>query len=455
MSLKSKTFEKLSEAVNNADPSTIDGVQILALSASAVKNLNEGTDKENDIYQIGTPGEIGFGVATCPEHLIPGGWRGLPGHDLIISPNYGNYIDTNGSVLVYIPKHYYKYSGNNLEISHRPLSGFVIDRSFINAGKEINGVFIYKYGATNFNGIFASRKGFDPVSTHNDHNPLSTLNGTPPNRYGGLYQAVKTAGKDYYLTSIFNYSMLARLAYAHGKAAGDNYVACAYADKAPFMPKGCLNNALKDYNDSSVTFSPSGYSNCALTGSGEPFAKTTHNGQDCGIADLNGNMWEVASGFTCLTSSGADDEDLSSDDFLVLKESVDIRDIVDDSNTAGTGAYDAGLYDQLDLSGIVDGNDGWVYLGNSTNQVFAMNTNRATADYRKTALGIPTNDGVSSSGTIEFGNDGIYRYLRNEMACLCGGYWGAGSDAGVFTVYLGLFRTNASYYVSGRACVLV
>ena len=103
MSIKSKTFEKLTIAVENADPNTVEGTEILALSASAIKNLNDGTDLEEDIYSIGIAGEVGFGVATCPAHLIPDGWRGLEGHDNIVSPNYGNYVDSNEKTILVSP----------------------------------------------------------------------------------------------------------------------------------------------------------------------------------------------------------------------------------------------------------------------------------------------------------------------------------------------------------------
>ena len=446
MSLKSKTFEKLEVAVDDADASTENGVKILALVASAVKNLNDGTDIEEDVYQIGVAGELGFGVATCASDLIPSGWRGLVGHDNIISPNYGNYVDSNGSILVYIPKHYYKYSGNTLDISHRPLSGFVIDRSFINAGAEINGIFVYKYGAVNSNGIFASKKNLDPLSTSPLHNPIGNLNGSPANENGGLYEAVKTAGAGYCLTAIFHYSMLARLAFVHGKAATTT-IACAYSDVNPKLPKGNLANSLADVDDTSVTFSPSVYPFCALTGSGEPFAKTTHNGQDCGIADLNGNMWEVASGFIRNTA-----------DFLILRESTDIL-TIDDDSTSG-GAYDASLYDVLvpitpDTDDILLSGTGWTYLGDGAESVFAMNTSRTTSDYKRTALGIPKLTGVSGSGTTEFGKDGIYKSLQSDMSCIVGGNWGDTSDAGVFAMMLYYYRTSSGNYAGGRASYLV
>lgn len=402
-------------------------------------------DADKDIYKIGNAGELGFGVATCPNHLLPLGWVGMVGHDVPASENYGNYLDTNGSVLVYIPKHYYKFVGNEIYISHTLESGFVLDRSFINAGAEVNGVFIYKYGAVNTGGVFASKKGLDPLSTASDHNPINALSNTPSNNYGGLYQAVKSAGSDYYLTSIFNYSMLARLALAHGKAATSTAV-CAYIDVAPKMPKGNLVNALRDANDSSVTFTGSGYSNCALTGSGTPFAKTTHNGQDCGVADLNGNMYEVASGFIRYDAEG----------FLVLKESADITSIANDSTTqAGGGAYDKDLYDVVDISDLVSANDGWTYIGNADESVFAMNTDRSTDEYRRTAIGIPTATGVSASGTTEFGNDGIYRYLRDQMACRCSGSWSHSSYAGVGLLSLNDTRNDSYDHVGGRASYLV
>lgn len=439
--LDSTISEAIHDKVVSLSPTST--AKEIAYVLKALQNANDIYDTE--LYSIGTAGEIGFGVATCPPNLLPDGWVALEGHDNIVSPNYGNYLDANGSVLVYIPKHYYKYAGNTCYIANRETSGYVIDRSFINAGAEVSGIFVYKYGASNSNGIFASVKNQDPLSTSSTHSPMSGLTGAHVNNYGGLYTAVKTAGADYFLTSIFNYSMLARLALAHGQAAAST-VACAFIDVNPKMPKGSLINALRDVNDSGVTFTPSGYSNCALTGSGVPFAKTTHNGQDCGIADLNGNMWEVASGFIRYDADG----------FLVLKESVDIKSIVNDSVTqAGGGAYDKDLYDVIDISDLVSANDGWTYLGNGAESVFAMNTDRATTDYKRTALGIPRAAGVSASGTTEFGNDGVYRYLRNEMACLCGGHWGGSSYAGVFAMYLYNYRANSRSDVGGRASFLV
>ena len=445
MSLKSIVFEKLDDAVALANPATVDGVQILAMAASAVKNLNESIGIDEDVYLLGKPGELGFGVATARDEswqkagLIP-----LTGHDNLISSNYANYMHVaSGAIMVHIPKHYFKITGNICEFSDTAKSGYVLDRSFINASKELNGIFVSKYGGTNNSGKFSSQKMKSPLSTSGDNNPISSLDGTPSNTYGGLYAAIKTMSSKAFLTPIYVYMMLARLSLTHGKSA-TSIAACAYIDINPKMPKGNLNNSLKDVNDSNCTFVSNGYSNCALTGSGQPFAKTTHNGQECGIADLTGNMWEVASGFIRTNANG----------FLILKETVDITSILNDSTAqASGGAYDINLYEVLDISDLVNSNAGFTYLGNGSNQVFGFSTDRTSAIYKRTAFGIPLATGVSGSGTTEFGNDGLYRYLSDQMACMVGGGWDHSSYAGPFCVNLGDIRTYSYDGVGGRACL--
>ena len=160
------------------------------------------------------------------------------------------------------------------------------------------------------------------------------------------------------MTSIFIYSGLSRLAKAHADAG--TVATCAFKDVLPYLPKGNNNNALKDADNNAVTFTASGYSNCAMTGSGVPFAKTTHNGQACGVADLNGNMWEVASGFIRTNANG----------FLVFKDTVDIR-ILTDDGTGATGAYNIAHYDPIDLSAVIGAQNAWTYFGNANNQIIS------------------------------------------------------------------------------------
>ena len=394
------------------------------------------------VTDIGIPGNIGFGVGAVPFGVLPAGWSRLSGHTDPASDNYGNVLDPTGSVMVWVPKFYFKWNvDNTVEISESAKSGFALHRAFVDGGEEKDGFFVDKYGCGNVAGVFASKQGIDPVSTNAAHNPIAALNNTPANNYGGLYLAAKTRSADHFLTSIFIYNALATLAHAQGKA-GTN---CAFSDVAPYHPKGNNNNALKDTNDLSVTFTTSGYSNCAMTGSGVPFAKTTHNGQNCGVADLNGNMWEVASGFIKYGAADAV--------FKILKEATRLADIPNDSITQTSGgAYDVDLYDDLDLTGSM-AEDAVSRFGNAANQVFMMNDDRATEQYKMTTAGLPMIGGYSAGGSTEFGNDYYREYWRDQMAPLVGGGWGSTSHAGVFNLDVSNTRAYSYGYVGGRASV--
>ena len=86
--------------------------------------LNSIENKKNQVLEeleavitpnigfIGNAGSVGFGVGVAPDVLSSMyGLVGLEGFQNPISPNYGNYIHVmSGSILVYIPKHYVKYS---------------------------------------------------------------------------------------------------------------------------------------------------------------------------------------------------------------------------------------------------------------------------------------------------------------------------------------------------------
>ena len=411
---------------------------------SITKNLMDTISPLGDaVYKLGTAGEIGFGVATALyADYTSAGMVPLEGHTMPLSPNYGNYLHiASGSVMVYIPKHYYKIDGNTVTFSDVAADGYVLARTFINAGIEKNGIFVMKYGASSNNGVYSSRRLKAPLSTASTNNPQGALLNTPSNTYGGCYKAVKSMDVKAFLTPLYVYAMLARLAYAHGKAATTT-TACAFIDVNPRLPKGNNNNALKDVNDVNLTFTGAGnatYPACALTGSGSNLAKTTHNGQACGVADLNGNMWEVASGFIRKDVNG----------FMVLKESVDIASIADDS-TGTLGAYNIDLYDVLDVSSVIDV-IGTSYFGNGANPVFEFATDRTSAAYKRTSIGLPLATGVSAAGTTEFGNDGLYKNFINDLAPLCGGGWYDSSPAGVFAVHLNSSRTASASTRGSRA----
>lgn len=280
---------------------------------------------------IGIPGKLGFGVGLCPRGSILPGFSELSGIFDKFSDNYGNYRFQDGSIMVWIPKFYYKIGtgSNGLDVNVIDIKGiydfatraaaetqgYALHRAFIDGGAVKDGFFIDKYmcskKAWGAGYIASSIKNGLPISTHNNHNRIIDLTACNSNNY---YQTINAAhardgvggainpNSNFSVTSRFMYSALAMLSMAHGQAAV-NTINCAWylADKN--YPKGCNNNALHDCDDGSVSYVSDGYSNCGKTGSGIPFTKTTHNGQASGVADLNGLMWEISIGITCIRST--------------------------------------------------------------------------------------------------------------------------------------------------------
>ena len=415
---------------------------------------------------------------VCPETL-PAGMSELAGTHTE-SDEFGNYlVDNSQSVMVWVQRYWCKitndaaapYYGTKVEISARPQDGYFLPRAFIDGDEFKRGFFVDKYQWSNAladgtdntdttGGIAASIKNRRPVSTATANNRISYLTGngqTPTDTYGGCYAAAKSRGDDFAEASVFVGSALALLSLAHAQALLDssgNPIAgatdkAAYMDVAPYAPKGCNNNALKDAQDASVIYTTSGYSNQGLTGSAGLFAKTTHNGQACGIADLNGNMWEVRSGLTNVGGPTAST-------YYILKESIALKDLVD-ATSGALGAFGATPYDLLDPVWWTDA-AAWYYYGNGTNQVLSGETVRTALGYRMTACGLmqDANAGATSQvATNRFGGDGHYRKHTNLLAPLSGGHWSHSSFAGVWAVNVGNSRTDSYYNVGSRAVLYV
>ena len=313
----------------------------LALGGHWARRAASNSGITND---IGTPGGAGFGVGVCPS--TPAGFSALagtttPGHD-----NYGNYQYRDGSIMCWVPAFYYRvgHADNPTYAAHgvnsvdvKPESafaspaaansaGYALHRAFIDSGSQKRGFMVDKYmcskAATGTGWIASSVKNGLPISTHADHNPIADLTACSGNaHYFAIDAAHARDGVDgainpssiFFCNSRFITGAMALLSLAHGQAAtaADS---CAWYDAAGVIsfPKGCNNNALADANDTAVKWESDGYSNCGKTGSagygggaGNIFAKSTHNGQNCGVADLNGLMWEISTGITNIVSGVA------------------------------------------------------------------------------------------------------------------------------------------------------
>lgn len=286
---------------------------------------------------IGTPGELGFGVGICPQ--LPPGYAPLPGTFLRGHGEYGNYHYQDGSIMVWIPAFYYRmghpdnptyaaledhyWQHQSVHIlplhaftsrAEAALDGYALHRAFVDGGIVRPGFMIDKYQASNNNGVASSIADAIPLrcQSWDDglNNQLSTLNGAPPDTLAGIFQAVKTRGSEFFPATRFMRSALAMLSLAHGQAGlGQSLpVANAWSTSASRLyPKGNNNFLLDqdDHNDNQhnniwVKYAPAGDDGLGKTGSGTPFARTTHNGQPGGVADLNGNLKMFEPGITCV-----------------------------------------------------------------------------------------------------------------------------------------------------------
>jgi hypothetical protein len=253
----------------------------------------------------------------------------------IFDKNYGNYQYKDGSIMVWIPKFYYRinHTDNPTHASFAPNDvdikgidtyptttkanddGYALHCAFIDGGVEKDGFFVDKYmiskNAWGTGYIGSSLKNGLPISTAVGHNPIADLTACAGNYYYEIINAAHArdgingavnANSIFFCCSRFIYAALAMLSLAHAQASSSTTY-CAWYNATYNYPKGCNNNALGDIDDAGVSYTSDGYSNCGKTGSGTPFAKTTHNGQECGVADLNGLMWEVSLGATCIAAN--------------------------------------------------------------------------------------------------------------------------------------------------------
>lgn len=441
------------------------------LPVSFPTGISIGAGGPTGVNDIGIAGSAGFGVGIYPGEL-PSGFTAMSGYADPLSHNYGNYQYSDGSVMCWIPAFYYKIGtgANGLAVNVIDVkafseykdkaaanaAGYALPRAFINAGAVRMGVMVDKYQCSNNSGTASSLKNGNPLSSNSAHNPFSGVGAA--NYYYGAIDAAKSRGSEFFCNSRFIFTALAMLSVAHGQAASSNAY-CAWYDAAGVtnFPKGCNDNALGDTNDNDILYVSDGYSNCGKAGSANLFARTTHNGQDCGVADLNGNMWEINLGMTRPGSSSGDTaQQNDTTAFYILKESVDIADLTSGWNGTndawGDSTHLATLYDSIDLAHISQG-DGWRYFGNGSNQVLSEAT--SGDNYRMANVGVYTSSGESASGTNLFGNDGLYEYHRANLCLHSGGTWDNGSKAGVWALLLSLYRTSSSGNIGFRAAAYV
>lgn len=405
-------------------------------------------------------GAQGAGMGVCNPAYVPAGLVGLSGYNDRASPNFGNYIHpASGSIMCFIPLKWIKWGAgigvNGLAINQCSIvddtpsmraflsaDGYAVHRAFWDGGSIKSGVFVDKYLCSNNGGIAASIKNGNPLSSDSAHNPFAGLAGAPANAYYGAIDAAKLRGPGFFCNSRFIHTLLAQISYAHGKESTSS-VFCAWYDGTGVsnFPKGCNNNSLRDSQDASILYTSDGYSTCGQTGSAVPFEKTTHNGQSCGVADLNGLLWEANLG---ITSDGSS--------YFAVKSSVAMSSLTS-GNTLSTDAWGASgraaNYNNIGATyGALTASSTTKLYGNAS-QVFSEQA--SDISWAATCLGIPLAGGVG--GTNAFGNDALYDYRPNDMCATSGGFWSSSSPAGAWALSLTGSRSSSNVNVGFRAAI--
>ncbi|WP_201555778.1 hypothetical protein [Psychrobacter sp. 72-O-c] len=424
-----------------------------------LKRISDNLSPE--LTDIGVAGELGFGTGVTDA--LPPGMYPMVGTNIRGHENYGNYRYSDGSVMCYVPMFYYrwgngsspnyaKYGVNACDVKPKDyfasvaaakLEGYAVHRAFYDDGRLQDGFFVDKFQCSNNDGTASSVKNGIPLSSSGSNAPFSGLTGSAGNNLAGSIDAVKTRGANFFPTTIFIQRALSLLSMAHAQASTSS-AACAWYDASGVnnFPKGCNNNALRDVNDTSVVYEETGYSSAGKTGSGQPFAKTTHNGQASGVADLNGNMYEVALGLTQTDGN-----------FYTLKTTTKAAALTSGATLAtdawGTAAMTAS-YDSLGASyGELTGESRNFAIGSTTKQVFSS-ANSGLA-WAASCAGIPMLGG--SDGTNAFGNDRFYDNRVEDLCALVGGTWSSSTIAGIWIVTGLNSRSNSNNSRGVRAAL--
>lgn len=420
---------------------------------------------------IGEQGAQGFGVGVYPGQL-PEGFTEMEGARDKASANYGNYTYTDGSVMVFVPRFYYrfgdlssprylKYGRNAIDVvgietfadeASANAAGYVMHRAFKDGGQHKVGFFIDKY--------LASKNESTGCKSVGEGIPISLTNVRAPTRSAGMSTTEGVCGGNlsdavllarsrgigrFNCASIFMYGALAFLSFAHAQASTSTAY-CAWYNEPHNFPKGCNDGALRDINDSSVQYAlgeqhASQWGGATVrkpqTGGCYTPAKVAHNGQLCGVMDLNGVMHEVAIGVTAYGVRENDRSYYQTSREGCLKESVALASLTHGwggatdvwQSAAGFGS----LYETLpngDFMGSESGSA--VRFGNGVHAAFS-NTQRYSeywitccAMSRVAARGIPS---------VEiFGQEQINGSFLSNLCVLVGGAYNSQhvATSGVF-----------------------
>lgn len=380
-------------------------------------------------------GSVGFGVGIAPKEITdkynmsPMLGTFTPGH-----MNYGNYTDTHGNVMVWIPKLYIKtsnvngapYYGLKVEVSDTQTNGFWCHRAFINNGKEIPGFFIDKYLASNQGGILGSRRNTVPLTCDAKFNSISIIPGVSEkialgnkitedsdlnlddlksvkNRESSFIEVVKNRGPEFQILTVFAYNYLILLSKCIYQNAynTNNFSNIEFAksrtDRFAFIQgmntEQTAQNAIQAVHN--LDYKSAGYTDGTnilyRTGSvsDAKLGKISHNGHACGVIDLVGGLFNLAIG---AMYGYIEDKNY----FGVIKENVNIIDL-DLESLIDTNNYDETTLPAEIIAYINSDSDTPLGYFKDTGARYNNSSVRDTSEYRIDSCGIPNLSALQSS----------------------------------------------------------
>ena len=386
-------------------------------------------------------GALGFGVGICPEDISKLGMEPLPGCDDVKNNNYGNYIHKpSNSIMCWIPAFKYRIndtSTNSVQVwdvnDSKCPSNATLHRAFINGGKEKSGFFCDKYicspDAANTMGVSVKNGSTLSLSTNTSYGNHTAQLTNCAGRLDDAITASRARGVGFQCMSVFQLGALRLLVLAHAQASKSNEFNAWYDSSGQHnLPRGNTNK-LKDYDDSSVTWAADPkYNDKGLTGSCNTFAKSTHNGQNNGVADLKGILYQVVTGY------------IGSGSYYFLKPEVDITTLDKDA------MYNNSNHNSRSMP--FSGWHGW-------DQNKPMFNNDSTGIHWDCCgfLNTVTNVGDKYIAGM-FEED--QQYITTTTNCFpyfgCGWNGGDGRDGGLFCSRLNVSRSGGGLVCGFRAC---
>lgn len=333
-----------------------------------------------------------------------------------VCPNNEILYDDKGkpSIMVKIPKMSYAQLGLG--------SSTAIHPAFIVNGQEVDAIYISKYQNIVMDGRAYSLPGEDPKTS-------ITLD--------GAISACSAKGAGWHLMTRAEWAMLALWCKINGT-----------------QPKG-NNNYGKDTSETDYKAIPTSKdgNNTGRVATGTGPLTWSHDGTPSGIWDLNGNVWEWVGGLRTVkgevqilannnAADSSNSQAASSAQWMAINAS-DGTLITPDGNGTTTGSVKidwVSSHAQFDTS-ISDSAPG----GHScTFEAVTCSANIGdAAKLLLQALGLFKYDATSGA------YNGDYFYFNNaeaERAFFCGGGWGSGASAGVFSVYGGARSGSDGYF---------